>query len=85
MIDQDGSFAKALRTLFEDVPDEAIIGVGIEGGGEIQIGDMTWDTDPTEIVISAYMPPGRPLRYSKERRFDTLPELWAALHPEEGS
>lgn len=93
-----GSFERALRGLFEDIPDEAIISVEIKGGGETQIGDMTWDTDPIEIEVDAYvpgndaqlealdLPPGWRHRWQHNtRRFDSLPELWAALHPEENS
>lgn len=88
----DGSFEEACRSLFPDLPREAVVSCEIEGGGQVQIGDMTWDTVDTEIVITAYIPGGSSdsflrrhpdLRQHRgkvwERRFDTLPELWTAL------
>ena len=97
MIDQDSAFAKALRTLFkdDDIPDEAIVDVDMEGGGQYQIGDMTWDTEEIVIDVTAYVPGSGTKKhrntlsprwlYTQHRRFYSLPELWAALHPEEGS
>lgn len=86
MIVSSGSFEEACRTLFEDLPPQAVIDVEIEGGGEVQIGDHTWETEPTLIVISAFIPgvDRRPdLRQHRgktwRRTFDTLPELWEAL------
>lgn len=91
----DGSFEHAVRRLLE-CPDEAVTSCDIEGGGEVQIGDCTWDTEPMQIVLRAYVPgidgdyvvrANPDLRKYRgktwKRTFDSLPELWEALHPEE--
>lgn len=90
------SFDDAVRRLL-GAPDFALVRCEISGGGEVQIGEMTWETEPTEIEVEAYVPEhmwrrktfkeAHPEFDSRKktawtRTFNTLPELWAALHEE---
>jgi hypothetical protein len=65
------------------VPDDSLVFVEITGGGEVQIGDCTWDSEPTQIEVMVWANDGTRGQVSKalySRTFNTLPELWEALH-----
>lgn len=76
-------FDAAIRAHF-GVGEEYVVGVSTEGGGEVQIGDMTWDTVPLTFVMTAYVPGGGKKSKSYSETFDSLPEVWDALIPKEG-
>ena len=72
------AFEDAVRKLFKAPPD-AVVYAEITGGGEVQIGDCTWDTEPTEIEVSVTTPDHN----FGTRKFDTLSELFDALLKED--
>jgi hypothetical protein len=69
-------FDAAVRRYFE-VGDQAFVWSEVRGGGQVQIGDMTWDTEDEEVTIGVRHAPGTgPM---KQQTFGSLPELWSAL------
>lgn len=73
------NYEDAVRKMF-GVDETYTVSDDIEGGGDYQIGDYTWDTEPTKIVVrvSKNLGPGKGYD-TKTQEFDTLPEVWAAL------
>jgi hypothetical protein len=75
-------FEDACRRLLGAHPD-AYISVDIEGGQEVQIGDMTWDTEPYEFEVWArWFDPKKKAGESAQiwsQKFHTLPDLFTAL------
>lgn len=87
---ESGPFEAACRRML-DAPPEALITAEFNGPTEVQIGDYTWDTEPGEIVIEAWIPgiDSRSRDHLRQyrgkvwkRTFRTLPDLWEALHDE---
>lgn len=76
-------FDAAVRRYF-GVSDKAFVWSEVRGGGMVQIGDMTWDTEDEEVIIGVRHEPGT--GPTREKTFGSLPELWsalaAALHPD---
>jgi hypothetical protein len=73
-------FDDAVRRML-GAPDDAFVTSEVRGGGSVQIGDLTWDTEDEEITVEARIPGVG--RAHWERKFNSLPELWAALTEEQ--
>lgn len=78
-----GSFEKAFIKRY-DLPEDSIITIEIRGGGEVQIGDMTWDTEEAsiEVTASAVQDYAWPTTVFK-KDYDSLPDIWDDLIPKE--
>lgn len=73
--DNFDTFERAVR-LFFNAPDDWIVFEDTEGGHEVQIGDMTWDTEPLTFIISVTSPDRQE---TKREIFNSLPDLIGAL------
>lgn len=76
------AFEDAVRRYFgvsEDDCPNADVFCHIDGGREVQIGDMTWDTEPYDITIGVYIRRPRKPTESRRETFATLPDVWKAL------
>lgn len=72
------SFDDKVRKML-GAPPESRVDSEVRGGGEVQIGDMTWDYEEQQIVVIATIPHQVGQRWKWERSFDSLPDLWQAL------
>lgn len=72
------TFENAIRRLF-GVDETWEAGCDESGGGEVQIGDYTWDTEPLEFTL--WVRRWESKRYvTKQQTFSSLPEVWEALN-----
>ena len=70
-------FDSAVRLYFGVTGDDWRVTAEVRGGGEFQIGDMTWDREDESIELSVARGAD-----ARSETFSSLPAVWDALTPE---